>query len=104
MVDGKKIVAGCCIVGAVILCAGACNPWDESANAILVEEVYEVCPGDTIWDIAERYITKNTGTRRSILEYKAGIEENNPWLIEHRGMIYPSDELKLTYWVKGEDR
>nr|WP_314047396.1 LysM domain-containing protein [Selenomonas noxia] len=84
------------------LCSGACNPWDDG-GAVLVEEVYVVRPGDTLWDIAETYCSKNTGTRRYILEYKSGIEELNPWLLERKGMIYPGDQLTLTYWVKNEE-
>lgn len=102
--SGKKIIVGCCVVGAALLFAGACNPWERDTGAVLVEETYIVKSGDTLWDIAETYVRKNTGTRRYILEYKSGIEENNPWLLERHGMIYPGDELTLTYWVKGEDK
>lgn len=102
MMDAKKVIAGCCIAGAAILLAGACNPWDIG-HAVLVEEVYVVRPGDTLWGIAEEYLAKNTGTKRYILEYKSGIEENNPWLLDRKGVIYPGDQLTLTYWVKGED-
>ena len=109
--SGKKIIAGCCIAGAAILLAGACSPQPDGRNAVLVEEIYVVKSGDTLWDIAETYVRKNTGTRsrkntgtrRYILEYKSGIEELNPWLLERHGMIYPGDELILTYWVKGDD-
>ena len=100
--NGKKIIAGCAIALAAILLAGACNPQPDGRSAVLVEEVYVVKSGDTLWDIAETYVAKNTGTRRYILEYKSGIEENNPWLLERHGMIYPGDELILTYWVKGD--
>ena len=96
---GKKIITGCVLAGLAILCAGACNPWDDG-HAVLVEEVYVVRPGDTIWGIAETYLKKNTGTRRYILEYKSGIEELNPWLMERKGEIYPGDKIKVTYWVK----
>lgn len=99
MMDAKKLIAGCCIAGAAILCAGAAT-YEDGKNAVLVEEVYTVRPGDTIWGIAEEYAAKNTGTRRYILEYKSGIEENNPWLLERHGMIYPGDKLTLTYWIK----
>ena len=101
--SGKKIIAGCCIAGAAILLAGACSPQPDGRNAVFVEEVYLVKSGDTLWDIAETYVRKNTGTRRYILEYKSGIEENNPWLLERHGMIYPGDRLTMTYWVKGDD-
>ncbi len=100
---GKKLIAGCCIVGAAILLAGAYSPQSDGRNAVLVEEVYVVKSGDTLWNIAETYVAKNTGTRRYILEYKSGIEELNPWLLERHGMIYPGDKLTLTYWVKGDD-
>ena len=101
--NAKAIIAGGIVAGLAILFAGAAGePWDDGRNAVLVEETYIVRPGDTIWGIAEEYVTKNTGTRRYILEYKAGMEELNPWLVERKGEIYPGDEIKVTYWVKEE--
>ena len=100
---GKKIIVGCALAGLAILFAGACNPWDDGRDAVLVEETYVVRPGDTIWGIAEEFCAKNTGTKRYILEYKEGMYENNPWLVERKGEIYPGDKLTLTYWVKGEE-
>ena len=96
----KAAVAGAIVAGAAILCAGMATNGDGK-NAVLVEEVYVVRPGDTIWGIAEKYVKKNTGTRRYILEYKEGMYENNPWLVERDGVIYPGDKLNMTYWVKG---
>ena len=98
MCNWKAAVAGGIVAGAAILCAGMAT--QEDTHAVLVEEVYTVRPGDTIWGIAEEYVKKNTGTRRYILEYKSGIEELNPWLLDRDGLIYPGDEIKVTYWVK----
>lgn len=98
----ETALIGGAFVAVAALCSGACNPWDDG-GAVLVEEVYTVKAGDTLWDIAERYTAKNTGTRRYILEYKEGIYENNPWLVERGGLIRPGDKLTLTYWVKSEE-
>ncbi len=99
----KPVIIGSAFVAAATLCSGAVNPWNDERNAVLVEETYIVRPGDTIWGIAEEFCAKNTGTKRYILEYKSGIEELNPWLLERKGTIYPGDEINVTYWVKGEE-
>lgn len=96
----KSAFIGGAFLAVASLLSGACNPWDDGKNAVLVEETYVVKAGDTLWDIAEEYVAKNTGTRRYILEYKEGIEELNPWLLERKGMIYPGDKLTLTYWIR----
>lgn len=96
---GKKVATGAAIALAAIICAGAATH-DDGRGVVLAEEVYVVQPGDTLWSISETYLAKNTGTRRYILEYKSGIEELNPWLLERHGLIYPGDRLTLTYWVK----
>ena len=101
MCNWKAAVAGGIVAGAAILCAGMAT--QEDTHAVLVEEVYTVRPGDTVWGIAEEYVAKNTGTRRYILEYKSEMEELNPWLVERKGEIYPGDKLTLTYWVKNKE-
>ena len=98
----KPVLIGGAFIAAATLVSGAVNPWDDGRNAVLVEETYTVRPGDTLWGIAEEYVAKNTGTRRYILEYKEGMYENNPWLVDRKGLIRPGDELQMTYWVKGE--
>ena len=99
----KAALVGGAFIAAAVFCAGAVNPWNEGRGAVLVEEVYVVRPGDTLWGIAEEYVAKNTATRRYILEYKAGMEELNPWLLDRKGEIYPGDRITVTYWVKGEE-
>ena len=99
---GKKVIVGSAIALAAIICAGAASDHAQGdvRDAVLVEEVYIVKDGDTLWGIAEEYIKKNTGSRRHIIEYKEGIYENNPWLVDRKGLIRPGDELRMTYWVK----
>ena len=100
----KPFVISGAFIAAAVFCAGAMNSWDDERDAVLVEEVYTVRPGDTLWGIAETYCAKNTGTRCYILEYKSGIEELNPWLIERKGEIYPGDKITVTYRVKGGEK
>ncbi len=65
----------------------------------LVSETYVVQEGDTLWDISERYMQKNTGGRRYILEFQSGIEELNPWLVERHKQLKAGDKLRINYFV-----
>lgn len=98
----KALIGGGLLVCAI--CTAGMDMVDERPNAVLVEEVYIVKQGDTLWNICEEYVAKNTGTVRYILEYKSGIEENNPWLVDRGGVLHPGDKLTMTYWVKEEKK
>ena len=102
MTLGMKALIGGGLLACAICTAGM-DMIEERPNAVLVEEVYTVRPGDTLWNICEEYVAKNTGTVRYILEYKEGIYENNPWLVDRKGLIRPGDQLVLTYWVKNKE-
>ena len=47
----KAVLVGGAFVAAASLLSGAVQPFDSDKNAVLVEEVYTVRPGDTIWGI-----------------------------------------------------
>ena len=68
----------------------------------LVQTIYTVKEGDTLRDISEMFLPLNTGGRRYILEFEEGIVELNPELHGNRGNIYPGQEIRINYWVKGE--
>ena len=91
----KKFLAGAAIIGAAVICAGFYD-----GDQVRVETVYTVQPGDTLWSISEEYLQKNTGGRRYILEFKEGIKELNPWLVDTKEQIRPGDSIAIRYWVK----
>ncbi|MBU2704097.1 Tfp pilus assembly protein FimV [Sporomusaceae bacterium BoRhaA] len=62
-----------------------------------VTETYTVTGSDTLQSIAERFITKNTGTVREIREFKEGIRELNFDVIGN-GDVRAGETLKITYW------
>lgn len=95
----KKLVGGAALIGAAVLLTGF-----YEGDQQLVEETYVVKKGDTLRHIAEKYLEKNTGGRRYILEFEEGIIENNPALQRgNSGNIHPGQKLKITYWVKKGD-
>lgn len=91
----KKFLAGAAVIGAAVICAGFYD-----GDQVRVETVYTVQPGDTLWGISEAYLQKNTGGRRYILEFKEGIKELNPWLIDTKEQIHPGDKVTISYWIK----
>lgn len=73
-----------------------------SGDQRLVEATYTVQSGDTLRNISEKFLPLNTGGRRYILEFEEGIVELNPELQKDRGNIYPGQEIRINYWVKGD--
>jgi hypothetical protein len=62
-----------------------------------VEVNYTAVRGDTLQEVAERYIVKNTATIRDIKEFKEGIREENFDVIGNREITL-GDVLKITWW------
>ena len=83
------------LIGAAVIFTGA-----YTGTQRLVEDEYTVQENDTLWNISEAYMEKNTGGRRYILEFIEGIKELNPWILEIKGQIHPGDRLRINYWVK----
>lgn len=81
---------------AALVYSGALEPEQE-----VVEDVHIVMQGDTVWNIAETYIDKNTGGRRHMLEFMEGIFELNPWIRSQQGgNIYPGQIVRVNYFVR----
>ena len=91
----KTIICGV-VIGAAFLSTGYYD-----GDQVLVEETYTVKKGDTLRDISEEYLEKNTGGRRYILEFESGIKELNPWLQGGNVIIHPGDKIRINYWIKG---
>jgi nucleoid-associated protein YgaU len=91
----KKSLTAAALIGAAVVCAGFYN-----GDQVQVETVHKVQKGETLWSISEDYIKRNTGGRRYILEFKEGIKELNPWLVESKEQIQPGDKITIRYWVK----
>lgn len=89
----KKIGAAVLLVLSAFLLMGGYEGEQER-----VETTYVVKSGDTLWDIGETYLEKNTGGRRYILEFIEGIKEINPELAQ--GNLYPGQVLRISYFVK----
>lgn len=61
-----------------------------------VTEVYTVKAGDTLWGIATHYQSKDV-RNLYILEFKSELEQQNPFLIDRHGVLYPGDEITIQY-------
>ena len=88
------------VIALVISCGNTNEP---VAKSKLVTEVYIVQSGDVLWNIAAKYMDKNTYGRREIREFYHGIIELNHDTVfagREPGLILPGDRLKINYWVK----
>lgn len=97
----KKLLAVLLIVFACSFAMGAAihESIYHTADIRVVREVYVVKSGDTLWDIAFRYATRDC---RNIYfpEFKCEIEQQNPFLIERKGLIRPGDRIVVEYLTK----
>lgn len=91
----KGFFASAALIGSAVIFAGFYN-----GDQVQVEEVHKVQKGEMLWGISEDYLKKNTGGRRYILEFKEGIKELNPWLVDTKEQIRPGDSIAIRYWVK----
>lgn len=91
----KKIGVGFLLMAAAFFSLGGYEGEQER-----VETTYVVKSGDTLWDIGETYLEKNTGGRRYILEFIEGIREINPELAKRGSDIYPGQVLRISCFVK----
>lgn len=88
--------------GLAVLSLTACG---FSHGGKLVEDTYTVKEGDTLWSISAKYMEKNTYGPRDIREFMSGIVELNYDQVFKRrepALIYPGEELKISYWVTKE--
>jgi hypothetical protein len=73
----------------------------SAADYTLVEDTYTAKPGDSLNSIALTYMSKNTYGAREFKEFKAGIVELNPWLLERD--VHSGDKIRINYWVETEE-
>ena len=100
IIDKLKHAAIITAVGiSAVLSLGAADGHDYR----IVEEIYTVQQGDTLWSIGEAFVEKNTYGQRYLPEFIEGIKQNNDFLVESRGQVEPGQKLRVTYWVKSDE-
>ena len=68
-------------------------------NYTLIHDHYTVVQGDTLDSIATKYIVKNTYGKREIREFKEGIKEINPQLLQREVKV--GEVININYWING---
>lgn len=93
MIDIKKVLTSTLIAVSIAGVTYATEPdWK------LIEAEYTVQQSDTLDSIALDFIEKNTYGKRELNEFKSGIIELNPWLLERE--LKCGDVLHINYWIK----
>ena len=103
MIRTKKAATCIALIGVMLITVGNGDTM-HATDGERVETTYTVKAGDTLRDISETYLPKNTAGRRYILEFEQGIVELNPWIKENGYTIHPGDRIRVNYWVKKEDK
>lgn len=107
MAQNSRNATNWLLVVLLILIAVTPLSCGNSAKAVRVTEVYTVAQGDTLWGIADRFMAKNTNSKRDIREfYYSILEENHDAVFKDRGpyyLIFPGDKLVVSYWEKVEE-
>lgn len=96
----KFILAITFIISALALVSGFKN--DDQKNYIMVTEYYIVQDNDDLWQIASKYIDKNSYGTRDIREFIDGIKQiNYKKYPDIKGnLIRKNDKLEIHYWIR----
>lgn len=93
----RKIIAVAFVVAVGLLVSGAAlHETLFRTPEPRVTEVYTVKAGDTLWGIATRYQPKD-GRNIYILDFKSEPEQQNPFLLDRHGVLYPDDDIIVQY-------
>lgn len=84
------------LVSHIVLASEVSHKETEGDLATFVQVEYVVEKQDTLDNIVDSYILKNTYGAREHKEFKEGIYELNPWLLNKD--IKSGDKLYINYW------
>lgn len=87
----KMIIVMFVLLGFSNVCFANAKPY------VLIQEEYTVMQGDTLDSITNSHIIKNTYGTREFLEFREGIKQLNPQLLNRP--IETGETLHINYWV-----